>query len=391
MPKRKKKSGIPVAVILLGLFALLLFVAGEAWVLFHSDSGQLRLARWMPGNRRDHVGAILAVQIRRGLAAAEVPPDSVHEDAARGDQPSAWRVGLRPDQSLLQTNYAISHYVELKGGAVLSARETAPERGVMQVKMVLGLPKLATQEVLLTRTARTEEHVAPGSARLAIVLFGLSDDPAEVKPYLDLAAPFAVALQAGGPRSGALFRAAHAASRELVVALPLEPVNYPRVNPGPGTIRVTMSPAEITGVTRKYLDQASPLVAVTNHMGSLATQDMTAMKALFQELSRRHAPFVHLMPASGSVCRSLAGDAGVVYSEPGVVLDAEARSNKPRTLETRWAEILERTRDRGRMTVWIRATPQVRAWLPRAVAPRALGGVDLVPLSALLKKGANPS
>jgi hypothetical protein len=41
------------------------------------------------------------------------------------------------------------------------------------------------------------------------------------------------------------------------------------------------------------------------------------------------------------------------------------------------------------MTVWIRATPQVRAWLPKAVTPNALGGVDLVPLSVMLKKGAN--
>lgn len=390
MPKRKKKSGLPAAVFLLGLIALVLFAAGQAWVLFHSDTGQLRLARWMPGNRREHVGQILSAQIRRGLTASEVPPDSVHENAASGTRPAAWRVGLRPDQSLLQTNYAITHYVELKGGSVLSAREIVPERGVMQVRMVIGLPRLATQEVLITRGARGEDRPAPGSARLAIVLFGLADDPKEAKLFLDLPAPFAVALQAGGPKSGALFRAAHAASRELVVALPLEPVNYPRVNPGPGTLLVTMSPAEITGLTRKYLDQAGALVAVTNHMGSLATQDMTAMKAVFEELQRRHAPFVHLMPASGAVCKSLAGDAGVVYSEPGAVLDAEARATKPRILETRWAEILERARDRGRMTVWIRATPQVRSWLPRAVTPKVLGGVDVVPLSALLKKGANP-
>jgi len=389
MPKRKKKSGIPAAVLLLGLIALLLFAAGEAWVLYHSDTGQLTLARWMPGHRREHVGRILAQQIRRGLTAAEVPPDSVHEGAANGSAPAAWRVGLRPDQSVLQTNYAITHYVELEGGTVLSAHETVPERGVLEVRMVVGLPKLPTQEVLLTRGARVDDHVAPGSARLAIVLFGFDPDPAEVKTFLDLPAPFAVALQAGGPKSGALFHAAHAASRELVVALPLEPVNYPQVNPGPGTLRVTMRPAEITGLTRKYLDQASPLVAVTNHMGSLATQDMTAMKAVFLELQRRHAPFVHLMPASGSVCRSLASGSGVVYSEPGAVLDAEARAPSTKALETRWAEILERTRDRGRMTVWVRATPQVRAWLPKAVSPKTLGGVDLVPLSVMLKKGAN--
>ena len=388
MPRKKRKTGIAGALLTVALLALAAFAIGEGWMLLHHGGGA---PAWLGGRRRADVERSMAEQIRRGLTAAEVPPDSVTQhDAGIGKAPRQWRIGLRPDQSLLQTNYAITHYVEARGGTILSGRESSPERGVSEVRLELGLPHHPTDQLVLVRGAKTPNRPVPGSARLALVLFGLPPDPAAIRPFLELAAPFAVALPAGAPKSGQAFRAAHAASREVVVALPLEPVNYPQVDPGPGTLLVTMNPAEVTGITRRYLDQAAPLVAVSNHMGSLATQDMATMGAVFQELQRRNVPFVHLLPTAGAVCRSLAAKSGVVYAEPGAVLDAEARGSKSKQLEQRWAEILARTRERGRMTVWVRATPLTRSWLPHAVAPKRLAGVDLVPLSALLRKGANP-
>ena len=58
---------------------------------------------------------------------------------------------------------------------------------------------------------------------------------------------------------------------------------------------------------KHYLDEAGPVTAVANLMGSLATQDITVMRAVFRELERRQVPFLHVSPAVGAVCRSLAG------------------------------------------------------------------------------------
>src|SRR6185436_3905765 len=99
-------------------------------------------------------------------------------------------------------------------------------------------------------------------------------------------------------------------------SLPLEPINYPQISPGPGTILVTMKPAQVSSLVRRYLEQADPVAAVANHMGSLATQDMTVMNAVFGELKRAGAPFLHVRPAPGAVCKSLAADLGVPYDEP---------------------------------------------------------------------------
>jgi polysaccharide deacetylase 2 family uncharacterized protein YibQ len=130
------------------------------------------------------------------------------------------------------------------------------------------------------------------------------------------------------------------------------------------------------------------VVAVANHMGSLATQDMSVMTAVYHELNRRRLPFLHVQPAAGAVCKSLASTLGVVYEEPDVVLDAEARDANLKRLDERWKTALKQAHARGRLVVLIRATPQLLTWLPRAAQPKRLGDVNLVPLSAVIHRPA---
>lgn len=412
MPKRKprKKAAFPAGLVTLAAVALFAFAAGEAWLLVNSDSGRLKLARYLGFGDPARITLIIGRQVHRGLAAFGVPPDSIHdlvpgprdaraEAAPRGsDETDAgsvegrplvrWRVGLEADQSLFQANYAISHFVEEAGGVVLSGRESQVRPGETTVTLLLGLPRRATHEITLVRNTRVLEGGERAPARLALVLYGFGDDPAHAAAVFGVSAPFAVAIAPGASWSGSLFRAARRASREVVLHLPLEPINYPQVTPGPGTVLVTMKPGEITGLTRRYIDQAGPVAAVANHMGSLATQDMTVMSAVYRELKRRHLPFIHLSPAAGAVCRPLAAQLGVMYEEPDAVLDGETRGPDVRALDRRWDAVLAQARARGSLMVWLRASPLVRDWLARATAPRRLQGVDLVPLSSLLKRPA---
>ena len=389
MPKKKRRSSaLPRTLIVLAVAALLLFLGGEAWRLARSGQGRVALARWGLGSRAPVV-TLFAREIRDGLAAAGVPADSVREsDSHGGPGPVRWRVGLRPDASLFQANYAVSHRVEELGGVVLSGRETAGPHGEARLTLLLGLPKRALHELLLVRGVRPEEPAKRPAPRLALVLFGFGDDLDEARRVFDLALPFAVALAPDVKTSNAMFRAAHEKGREVVLHIPLEPVNYPQLNPGPGTLLVTMKPDRTTGTIRRWLDQAGPVVGVANHMGSLATQDMTLMGAVYRELRRRHLPFIHLLPAAGAVCRPLAAEMGVIYDEPDAVLDTEARATTPKALDRRWGEVLEQARTRGHAVVWVRATPLSRDWLKRATTAKRLGGVDLAPLSGVMRRPA---
>ncbi len=92
------------------------------------------------------------------------------------------------------------------------------------------------------------------------------------------------------------------------------------------------------------------------------------------------------MPAAGAVCRPLASEMGIAYDEPGATLDFEPRAADTAPMDKRWKQVLKETRDRGRMIVWVRATPTTWRWLKKALDPKRLDRVDLVPLTSLLRK-----
>lgn len=390
MPKRKRSTaGRRRAYLLIAAIAVALFAAGEAWVLFRSDAGRLTLGRLGLGDRA-HLVRIIGNHARRALAATGVPRDSIREQVAAGGEAAVtWRVGLREGAAPLQVHHAIASLLEEKGASVLSGRERPGPHGETFVRLMLGIGERPTHDVTLVLPARGgvgETGSAPAGGRVALVLYGFGDGDSLARAVFSLHAPFAVAVSPASRASATQFALAHAREREVVLHLPLEPVNYPRINPGPGTILVTMTPSQVAGRVRKFVDQAEPVVAVANHMGSLATQDMSVMTALFRELKREKLPFMHVNPAPGAVCRSLSGNLGVLYEEPDAVIEAETRGKDTQALDKRWKQLLELARERGELVVWMRATPASTEWLPRAADPRRLGGVSLVPLSALLRR-----
>ena len=389
MPKRRAKSSPShVATLFLAATALALFLGGEGLILSRTDAGRLMVARWLHLGDDASLHEIIARQIRHGLDDAGIAPDSVLESVRNGAEPRVhWRVGLKPRASTLQVNYAITRALETQGAAVLSGAEAPGAHGELLVTLVAGLPGRPTHEIVLVRPARTSEPriEATAEGRVALVLMGLGGDLARLTATLSRPQPFAVAIAAGQPWSAAAFRAAREHQREAVLLLPLEPLNYPRINPGPGTLLVTMSGARIEGLVRKYLDQSGPVAAVGNLSGSLATQDQSVMSAVYRVLRERRTPFLHVTPAAGAVCKPLASQLGVAYAQPDFVLES-GKGGTTRVIDAQWKQALERARHRGVAVVALRVSDAALAWLPGALAPKRLGGVEIVPLTALLRK-----
>ncbi|HVP13901.1 MAG TPA: divergent polysaccharide deacetylase family protein [Terriglobales bacterium] len=389
MPRTAPASpALPRTLIVLLLAALLLVMGGGGWSLLHGGAGAVLLARWGLGDAR-RAQPVFAREIRAGLEAAGVPADSIHEIATAGGPAMArWSARLAPDASLLQANYAVSRRIEQIGGVVLEGRESAGPHGATRLILLVGVPGRPLDELVLVREPRRTVSPVPAAPRLALVLFGFGEDVAAARRFFALPVTFAAAIVPGSPGTTSLVRAAKERGREIVLHVPIEPVNYPTLNPGRGTLLVTMKPDEVTGTVRRWLDQSEPVVGAANAMGSLGTQDGELMGAIFRELKRRRVPFIHVQPTAGAVCRALTGQMGVIYDEPDAVLDLEARAKSTKELDRRWAAILAQARARGREMVWVRATPRTLEWLRRACTAKRLGGVELVPLSRVIRKPA---
>src|SRR5439155_20819734 len=255
MPKRPPQPSAPRATLALAAIALALFLGGEAFLLSRTDAGRIAAARYLHLGDPAKVTRMIGSQLHRALEAAEVSRDSVSESVVEsGPAPLRWRVRLGPGISALQANYSVSRFLAEEGAVVLSGRERPGDHGETVVTLLLGLPGRPTHELQLVQHPRGRVQAAGG--RLAIVVFGFGEDVEQSGRFFDLPAPFAVALVPGGKTAAAQFRAARRRDREVVLHLPLEPINYPRVDPGPGTILVTMGPSKIADLVHRYLEQA---------------------------------------------------------------------------------------------------------------------------------------
>ncbi len=89
------------------------------------------------------------------------------------------------------------------------------------------------------------------------------------------------------PSGRQLARTLSGKGAELMLHLPMEPTQYPKVNPGPGALLASMSPDELLTQLRKDLHAVPGTVGVNNHMGSRLTADSDKMNQIFTVLKQR--------------------------------------------------------------------------------------------------------
>ncbi|HTR98073.1 MAG TPA: divergent polysaccharide deacetylase family protein [Candidatus Acidoferrales bacterium] len=393
MPRRRKSSpparSLPSRLLLFAALAVALFVVGEAWAYLASDHGHVLLWRRLHLGDRARIAQIVGRQLRSALLQARVPASRLHEGVEadeEGGRPR-WRVDVPPDGSLLALNYALTRAAQAAGVEVLDGREHPGPDGSTLVTLEVGEPGRPLHEIVLARPSR--ERTPAGPPRLALVLDDLVDAPEPAHALLSRHEPFAVAVPAAGANRDALRREARAGGHEIVLQIPMEPEDYPRQNPGPGTLLVSMPAGRIESALHSALGEAGGVVAVSNLMGAFATQDETFMTAFFHELRRAGVPFLHVLPAPRAVCRSLAARLGVAYDEPDEVFEADRGPRKKAgALEREWRAIVERAAKRGHAIVLVRVSPESAAWLEAALTRGTLGDVELVPLSTLLRHSA---
>jgi polysaccharide deacetylase 2 family uncharacterized protein YibQ len=387
MVRRRPAKGNRVP-ILLGAFAtgaLLLFLAGEVLAWMHSDSGRLAVWRYAHIGDRAQAVRIVGGLIEHGLDKAGVPRAAIDSHAEGGSGPALhWRVSLPPDGAPLQVNQLVTRAVESGGATVLSGRERDDKDGSLVVTLVIGVPGRPTHALDIVRPYRAEEpQRAP---RMAVLLFASGEDEPLLVAACARREPFGVGINATGGAKPATLRAARDHHHDVVLFMPMEPENYPRVNPGRATLLVSMPPGKIEQSLRREIELAKPVVAVANLAGSFATQDEPFMTAIYKELKRQDLPFLHVGAVPRAVCKPLASRVGAAYEEPDAMIDADARRGDTKALDHAWADCVEHAKDHEQALVLIRVTSTSAPWLERAFSAKALEGVELVPLSALMRK-----
>lgn len=240
---------------------------------------------------------------------------------------------------------------------------------------------LATLTVLSVATiVAVADTRARSPALVTIIIDDLGNSLARGRRVIALPAPIAVAILPHTAYSARLATEAHRAHKDVLLHLPMQPLND--AEPGPGVIEVNM-PARELAITLDYDLRTVPhAVGVNNHMGSRMTQDEPAMRRLLEALRvRGNLFFVDSRTGPTSAIARIGQSLGVPILTRDVFLDHEIDSA---AIRARLDQLVAIARRRGHAIGIGHPHPKtlatLEAWLPTTPSQN----VRIAPLSELV-------
>jgi hypothetical protein len=234
----------------------------------------------------------------------------------------------------------------------------------------------------LPRSIPETAVLPPGSPRIAVVVDDLGGQREAFDGLREIRRPLTVAVLPARPQSASIARDAARAGMEVLLGLPMEPYRYPEVDPGPGTLLMSMPPAEIQQVVGGHLEGLAAVVGVMNRMGSRLTENRPRMRALLEVLAARRLFLVDAYTSSQSVAFDEAREAGVRAARRQILVDHSGGETGDRA---RWDEVATWAERRGEVVVVAHGHPLTVRLLKEYVPRWEARGLRLVPVSQLAR------
>ncbi|MGQ9499608.1 MAG: divergent polysaccharide deacetylase family protein [Dissulfurimicrobium sp.] len=215
---------------------------------------------------------------------------------------------------------------------------------------------------------------------LAILIDDMGYDMEIDNALLAIDAPISFAFLPGAPHTEKLAERAFKMGRDVLVHLPLEPLNSD-IDPGPGALRLSMSPDVMLATLKKDLNVVPHAKGVNNHMGSRFTADRKAMEFILKEIRSRGLFFVDSKTTCDSVAYQVAREMGVPSAARSVFLDNDQNPDAiKKELE---AVVMLAKRGRGVIAIGHPFPNTMRVL--REELPVLKDKVQLVPVHALVR------
>jgi polysaccharide deacetylase 2 family uncharacterized protein YibQ len=158
---------------------------------------------------------------------------------------------------------------------------------------------------------------------VAIIIDDIGYDRNMADGFLALDVPLTFSVLPKGTFNQSIIAKAMKNDVEIMLHLPMEPGNYPRVNPGPGALLSSMGPDELIAQLNEDLDDVPHASGVNNHMGSKLTASSEQMRQIFTILKKRNLFFVDSRTSADTLCRPSAELLQLPFAERDVFIDHE--------------------------------------------------------------------
>lgn len=219
--------------------------------------------------------------------------------------------------------------------------------------------------------------------RIAIVVTGLGPGEAATTAAIRLPSEVTLAFLSHARDLQAWIDLARAAGHEVLLDVPMEPIGFPRIDPGPHPLLTSLSGAENVDRLKWHLGRAIGYVGVTHDMGARFTTSADALRPVLSALRVRGLMFLDSRTARDSVAARLATTIGLARAINDRFLDERATRGD---IDRRLGEVEHIARETGNSVAIGHAYPVTLERLDLWLATFDEKRLALAPISAVVNR-----
>lgn len=219
--------------------------------------------------------------------------------------------------------------------------------------------------------------------RVAIVVDDLGQDLELGKKFLSLGVPLTYSILPYRPHSRTLAAEICRQGGQVLLHLPLEPKDYPEVNPGTGCILAAMGREEIQAEVSDQIDSLPCCIGVSSHMGSRFTEIPEVTAWMLGVVQERGLFFLDSLTTPRSVVGALAIERHLPFVQRTHFLDEDRNVD---AIVRQLCRLADYASLRGWAVGVGHPFPETLEALPKGLAAFSQKGIRLVPISDLVRR-----
>ncbi|MDT8448491.1 MAG: divergent polysaccharide deacetylase family protein [bacterium] len=169
-----------------------------------------------------------------------------------------------------------------------------------------------------------EQLAANGpQGRLVIIIDDMGQNMGVFERFAKLNSNLTFSVLPQLSHSTATAEMAHRMGLEVMLHMPMQPMQFPEINPGVGALLTSDNPETLMLKLRKNFASVPHAIGVNNHMGSAFTQDASGMAEVMKELSAQGMFFLDSRTAASTTSLSEAKKYAVPFFSRNLFLDQD--------------------------------------------------------------------
>lgn len=201
------------------------------------------------------------------------------------------------------------------------AKFEKPDFEIFPAEPILSRRAAATPKTIRSKISKSRQATGDQLPVLAIIIDDFGYDMALAKKFLALDKALTCAVLPYSVYYRQIAEYARKEGHEVMLHQPMEPVEYPLIDPGPGALLSAMTPDERIKQLNDNLDLIPEVCGVNNHMGSKTTTMSDEMNQVFTVLKKRGLFFIDSRTTAATLSLSSARLFKVPFAERDVFLD----------------------------------------------------------------------